>query len=386
MPKKVAPAKPLSKQELPIQKAPTGIGGQYQPMFPYPQQMSPIYNPCAPVYNPCQDPCYPGPQAMPYPNMFAQGPYPPVQGAYMPMAQPLPYPEVTGTLYASTTARLSRSARKLYASTTTSFPEMPSANMPVQPQGFPEVQGSYMPAQPLRYPEMPNANIPAQPQGFPEVQGSYMSPEPSGFSPTEGYNLPSNMMPGVPNDEMLEESSPFMGFGPTVAGAETMPEPFYGAPVNPSYPQYEQYVNPQVQGQSMGVPQPMMPGPVMPVQMPMMGQVPMGYPPYPAQNKNDCGCGGPKASPYGSYGIQPDYRHPSTLPSYPQGGSFGHIPPYPGPFGYESVPPYPAQFGYGPQSQFHPFGAQETPDYGSPYDNYEGIDEDQRDEIDESYE
>ena len=89
-----------------------------------------------------------------------------------------------------------------------------------------------------------------------------MSPEPSGFSPTEGYNLPSNMMPGVPNDEMLEESSPFMGFGPTVAGAETMPEPFYGAPVNPSYPQYEQYVNPQVQGQSMGVPQPMMPGPL----------------------------------------------------------------------------------------------------------------------------
>ena len=257
--------------------------------------------------------------------------------------------------------------------------------MPVQPQGFPEVQGSYMPAQPLGFPEMPNAHIPAQPQGFPEVQGSYMSPEPSGFSPTEGYNLPSNMMPGVPNDEMLEESSPFMGFGPTVAGAETMPEPFYGAPVNPSYPQYEQYVNPQVQGQSMGVPQPMMPGPFMPVQMPMMGQVPMGHSPYPAQNKNDCGCGGPKASPYGSYGIQPDYRHPSTLPSYPQGGSFGHIPPYPGPFGYESVPPYPAQFGYGPQSQFHPFGAQETPDYGSPYDNYEGIDEDQRDEIDESY-
>ena len=95
--------------------------------------------------------------------------------------------------------------------------------MPVQPQGFPEVQGSYMPAQPLGFPEMPNAHIPAQPQGFPEVQGSYMSPEPSGFSPTEGYNLPSNMMPGVPNDEMLEESSPFMGFGPTVAGAETMP-------------------------------------------------------------------------------------------------------------------------------------------------------------------
>ena len=62
------------------------------------------------------------------------------------------------------------------------------------------------------------------------------------------------------------------------------------------------------------------------------------------------------------------------------------FPPYPGPFGYEPVPPYPAQFGYGPQSQFHPFRPQETPDYGSPYDNYEGIDEDQRDEIDESYE
>ena len=60
----------------------------------YPQQMNPIDNPCAPVYNPCQDPCYPGPQALGYPNMFAQGPYPPVQGAYMPMAQPLPYPEV----------------------------------------------------------------------------------------------------------------------------------------------------------------------------------------------------------------------------------------------------------------------------------------------------
>ena len=30
-------------------------------------------------------------------------------------------------------------------------------------------------------------------------------------------------------------------------------------------------------------------------QMPMMGQVPMGHSPYPAQNKNDCGCGGPKS-------------------------------------------------------------------------------------------
>jgi hypothetical protein len=116
----------------------------------------------------------------------------------------------------------------------------------------------------------------------------------------------------------------------------------------------------------------------MPAQMPMMGQVPMGYPPYPAQNKKDCGCGGPKVSPYGS-------PYPSTLPSYPQGGGFGQIPPYPGPFGYEPVPPYPAQFGYGQQSQFQPFRPQETPDYGSPYDDYEGI-HDQRDEIDESYE
>ena len=53
-----------------------------------------------------------------------------------------------------------------------------------------------------------------------------MPPEPSGFPPTEGYNLPLNLMPGVPNDEMLEESSPFMGFEPTVPGAETMHEPF----------------------------------------------------------------------------------------------------------------------------------------------------------------
>ena len=163
------------------------------------------------------------------------------------------------------------------------YPEMHSADMPVQPQGFPEVQESYMSAQHHPYPEMHSANMPVQPQGFPEVQGSYMSPESGGFSPAEGYNLSSNMMPGVPNDEMLEESSPFMGFEPTVAGAETMSEPFYGAPVNPSYPQYEQYGNPQVQGQSMGVPQSMMPAqmpmmgqaPMMPAQMPMMGQSPM---------------------------------------------------------------------------------------------------------------
>ena len=243
-----------------------------------------------------------------------------------------------------------------------------------------------------------------------------MSPESGGFSPAEGYNLSSNMMPGVPNDEMLEESSPFMGFEPTVAGAETMSEPFYGAPVNPSYPQYEQYGNPQVQGQSMGVPQSMMPAqmpmmgqapmmpaqmpmmgqapmmpaqmpmmgqaPMMPAQMPMMGQAPMGYQPYPVQNKKDCGCGGPKALPYRA---QPSYHHPSTLPSYPQGGSYGHIPAYPGPYGYEPIQPYSAQFGYDQQSQFHPFSPQETTDYGSQYENYEGVNDDQRDESDESY-
>jgi morphogenetic protein associated with SpoVID len=365
LPKKEAPAKalpkqewsntkplgkPLQKQQLPVQKAPTGIGGQYQPMFSYPQQLSPIYQqPYPPSYDPCYDPCYPGPQAMPYPNMYAQGPYPEVQGAYQ-QAQPLPYPG------------------------------MPGANIPVQPQGFPEVQGAYQQAQHLPYPEMHNGNIPVQPQGFPEVQGSYMPQEPSGFSSAEGYHWPTNIMPGVPNEEMFEESSPFMGSEPMVAGVQTPPQPFYGAPVNPSFPQNEQFVNPQVQGQSMGAPQPMMPGPVMPAQMPMMGGVPMGYPPYPAQNEKDCGCGGPKASPYGS---QPSFQHPSTLPSYPY-RVYGGIPPYPGPYGYTPVPPYPDQFGYGQEAQFHPFRSQEFPDYGSPYDDYEG--HDQRDELDESYE
>ena len=66
----------------------------------------------------------------------------------------------------------------------------------------------------------------------PEVQGSYQPELPAGFTP-DGSDLPPTLMPGVANEGILEESSPFYGFDPNVAGGGFNQEPYYGAPMNP---------------------------------------------------------------------------------------------------------------------------------------------------------
>ncbi|WP_338470379.1 SafA/ExsA family spore coat assembly protein [Niallia sp. XMNu-256] len=379
-------------QKAPMTKTPD-VGGQHMyPKMPMPQ-VSPIFNPCAPVFNPCHDPCYPGPQAMPYPHgaFMPQAPYPQVQGAYgpgqglpypevqgafMPPAQGMPYPEVQGanmpplqgSPYPEVQGSFMPPAQGM------PFPEAQGANMPpLQGSPYPEVQGSFMPpAQGMPFPEVQGANMPPlQGSPYPEVQGAFMPPQTAPYSSADGTYLPSNLMPGVAGEGNLEESSPFYGFQPTVLGEQDIPEPYYGTPVNSPYPQHLEQVNPQVQGASMGGKQPSFPPPM------NMG-APVGFPPY-QQKKNDCGCGGPKTPQFGGYGMQPGYGMPMPMPmptqgygfdggflpnpqGYPFEGSFG-----PGPQGYGTVPPG-YQGGFGPTQPFSPeFGYRGGPGPAQPF-------------------
>ncbi len=346
-------------------------------------QVNLAFNPCAPLFSPYQDPCYPGAQAMPYMQGAhmppVQGmPYPQVQGAYMPQMQGAPYPDVQGAFMPPVQGM--------------PYPPVQGAYMPQMGAPCPDVQGAFMPpVQGMPYPQMQGAPyedvqgsyLPTQPMPFPEVQGSYQ-PE---FPTPDGSVFPPNLMPGVANEGILEESSPFYGFDPNIAGAGFNQEPYYGAPMNP------EQMNAQVQGVGMGGQQPHFPTGV-PI------QPPTGFSPY-QQKKNDYG-----------FGVQPGYQQPlhgyeGFTPS-PQGYGLegGYVPSPQGygfndghgfaPFGYGGAPggsplPHGYHGGHAPTSPFSPgagYGGGPVQPFipgGAESFGYPGM-SGHRDESDESFE
>ncbi|WP_071395893.1 SafA/ExsA family spore coat assembly protein [Bacillus tuaregi] len=369
----------------PIPESPIdqNVGGQYQPMYPY----MPNY------VNPCFDPCYPGGQPMPYPQvqgmqMPAQMPYPQVQGMQMP-AQ-MPYPQVQGAQMPCPPVM----GAQMHA------PQMPcpplmGAQMPSMPMNanpaFPQVQGAYMPEAPIPNqpgmvagiqdgPDMYEESSPFMPQMFSPETGQGMpspgNPEMGAQTPMMPMDQPMPMMgqqmpqpmpmmgqqmpqPMPMMGQQMPQPMPMMGQQmpqpmPMMGQQMPQPMPMMGQQMPQSMPMMGQQM-PQsmpMMGQQMPQSMPMM-GQQMPQQMPMMGQQMPHQMPQPMQEK-DCGCGG-------------------SQPGYPMegfgGGGYSAPPMSPGmPGGFFPGPYYP-QMGFG-QPPYGPYMQAGVPDYGAPMGDY----------------